>query len=83
MLPQPVVLVLDEEVLESVLMILWTELDDAELGVPVLLGDARIVLVSWVNILSKAREKPCIVLISDTIRCAQVHLDILKAFHLS
>ena len=54
MLPQPVVLVLDEEVLEPVLMILRTELDDAELGVPVLLGDARIILVSWVNILSKA-----------------------------
>ena len=57
MLPQPVVLVLDEEVLESVLMILWTELDDAKFSVSVLLGDARIVLVSWVNILSKAREK--------------------------
>ena len=56
MLPQPVVLVLDKEVLESVLMILRTELDDAELSVPVLLGDAGIVLVSWVNILSKARK---------------------------
>ena len=58
MLPQPVVLVLDKEVLESVLMILRTELDDAELSVPVLLGDAGIVLVSWVNILPKARKQP-------------------------
>lgn len=56
MLPQPVVLVLDEEVLESVLMILWTELDDVKLSVPVRLGYAGIVLVSWVNILSR-REK--------------------------